>query len=671
MLPEGQSEGVCLEVLVKRDGQPYLRIALDRSPAVVGRDEHAALCLPSKKVSRHHARLEFDQHGIRIIDSGSRNGFRVDGEPCEQAVLTPKNTVRLCDFEFRVRLTAAPRMDPGAPQYFENNDPPATTAAKESPALVPPPARDRIPPAPTQALESELAEGWAEIEQDGDEDTNVRRIPQRRGEKIVPEGLYVERSVMNQLAFSPSRADVALAVGEDLDEDDADEYIRPDVEPLLKVLHRETEHLVPDPRTDSIAVEVIFAIGASIEETALLRAGERFWWGGKPSRLREATLVPNENRFPLVTHVRDGRFRVDVPQQSGWKLFRRGQGAAPAHRSGVLMGIETDRHEQIEVAYGPFTFYIRCVSVPDPVHTPLKVDRPSRHALFALMASSVIHVAAMLVPVDPLPSLSDQSVDTDRFVDLIAADPTFEFPDPEILPPVAPPEPRRSMDVLLEPIPERRSKTPPARAPPQDRDSPEPASASAGSDARAAKAPLDNNDTARRSDGPASVTKNEAPRRGELSIDDFKVVDMIEHLPQVKIDPARGPKARSGAGLLRGDGSGRVSLVDKSGQGMDLTPSGRLAKSEVRQVVNKNSRDIGRCQARAIKERPDLNGKLVLQWRVQSSGSASQVRVVYDDLGSAEFTNCAKAAVLSWVFPEPKNGTATVSYPFKIRNLNL
>ncbi|MEL6545247.1 MAG: FHA domain-containing protein, partial [Myxococcota bacterium] len=165
MSVEGKTSPNCLEVLVKQHGQPYLRVALDHSPAVIGRDSEASVRLDSKKVSRNHARLEFSERGIRIIDSGSRNGFKVDGEQTEQASLTSKNTVKIADFEFRIRLTSSPRVTPGQPLYYTVRETPDQTTASERAVLVSEKSESRLPPAPTQAfaLDNELSEGWAEI----------------------------------------------------------------------------------------------------------------------------------------------------------------------------------------------------------------------------------------------------------------------------------------------------------------------------------------------------------------------------------------------------------------------------------------------------------------------------------------------------------------------------
>ncbi|MEO1174259.1 MAG: FHA domain-containing protein, partial [Myxococcota bacterium] len=297
---------MCLEVLVKRDGQPYMRVALDRSPVIIGRDSSAGIRLESKKVSRNHARIEFDQDTVRIVDSGSRNGFRVDGRASERAELKPANTVILAGFEFRVRLTATPRSRPGEPVFFGNGSSQTDTADR---GRLLGESRSRVQPPPTRAYDfaDELSEGWAEIAREGREDTNIIRQPVERPARVGPELGFVERSVMNQLATARSFADVRSAVGDDsLDDEDADEYIRPDVEPLLATLHRETEGLMPGPGDRNVAVEVIFAIGASIEDTGLLAPGERYWWGGQPSAMEEAFLVPNANRFPIVTHLAGG-----------------------------------------------------------------------------------------------------------------------------------------------------------------------------------------------------------------------------------------------------------------------------------------------------------------------------------------------------------------------------
>ena len=66
-----------IEVRVRQNGKPYLRVRLSESPATIGRDPEADVHLDSTAVSRVHARLFFDGAGIRIVDAGSTNGIKI------------------------------------------------------------------------------------------------------------------------------------------------------------------------------------------------------------------------------------------------------------------------------------------------------------------------------------------------------------------------------------------------------------------------------------------------------------------------------------------------------------------------------------------------------------------------------------------------------------------
>ena len=61
-------------------------VSLSQVPAgpeglTIGRDRHAAYSLPYVAISKDHARLVKRERGWAVIDSGSRNGTQVEGEP--------------------------------------------------------------------------------------------------------------------------------------------------------------------------------------------------------------------------------------------------------------------------------------------------------------------------------------------------------------------------------------------------------------------------------------------------------------------------------------------------------------------------------------------------------------------------------------------------------------
>ena len=62
---------------------------------VIGRSPDAAIRLVDSRVSREHARIEFDADGVRIVDLGSTNGTTVNGARVETAALDDGDHVAL------------------------------------------------------------------------------------------------------------------------------------------------------------------------------------------------------------------------------------------------------------------------------------------------------------------------------------------------------------------------------------------------------------------------------------------------------------------------------------------------------------------------------------------------------------------------------------------------
>jgi pSer/pThr/pTyr-binding forkhead associated (FHA) protein/outer membrane protein assembly factor BamD (BamD/ComL family) len=65
---------VALELLVKQEGHPDRRVPLTPGVVVLGRSEDVDLCLSDIGVSRRHARIITDEHGVTYEDLNSGNG---------------------------------------------------------------------------------------------------------------------------------------------------------------------------------------------------------------------------------------------------------------------------------------------------------------------------------------------------------------------------------------------------------------------------------------------------------------------------------------------------------------------------------------------------------------------------------------------------------------------
>jgi S-DNA-T family DNA segregation ATPase FtsK/SpoIIIE len=76
------------ELLVKRPRNPEVRVPLDRSETIIGRDPRCDIVLGEESVSRRHARIGRNTGGyFEIVDLGSRNGIVVADERVDRMTL--------------------------------------------------------------------------------------------------------------------------------------------------------------------------------------------------------------------------------------------------------------------------------------------------------------------------------------------------------------------------------------------------------------------------------------------------------------------------------------------------------------------------------------------------------------------------------------------------------
>ena len=79
-------------------------IRLTGSMLTIGRTAENDIALPSKMVSRHHARLLIGPTGIIVEDAGSTNGCFVNGEQVKQHLMHDNDVLELGDLRYRLQL---------------------------------------------------------------------------------------------------------------------------------------------------------------------------------------------------------------------------------------------------------------------------------------------------------------------------------------------------------------------------------------------------------------------------------------------------------------------------------------------------------------------------------------------------------------------------------------
>ncbi len=105
---------VAVTLIVSTAGREPQSITLDLPRIVIGRGAHADVRLPSRAVSDLHAVLHSDGHEVSIVDEGSTNGTRVNGQSLPRGrrkALRDGDVITVATFALRVSVGIA-RPDP-------------------------------------------------------------------------------------------------------------------------------------------------------------------------------------------------------------------------------------------------------------------------------------------------------------------------------------------------------------------------------------------------------------------------------------------------------------------------------------------------------------------------------------------------------------------------------
>ncbi len=649
-----------IEVRVRQKGKPYLRVRLRQSPATIGRDPEADVFLDSTMVSRVHARLFFDEANIRIVDAGSTNGIRVDGVQHARADLEPTHTVTICDFAIRARpVTAAEEeaseaLAEGWVEDDEEDDEEDedTNAGQKAPNThvgeAPLPPEGSLP---SLSLRPEDVVREASAREASYREPSYRPDTEADAEADGLAGERADTNVGAEASYDPG--DEPFIEDPDVDPDELDAERIPDDVPAIISVMRNAEAQLETGRINrrGVVIEVLVSVGARLHDVALLKPGETYWWGDEPGFPESLWTVPAVDRFPLVSHRDPGIYDVQVPQDSTWKMFHRGDQRAPTYRSGALVGMRVAARELAEISFGPYTIYVRCVSAPEPLVKPFDLTRfiPKPAAVMASVAALIINVVVLAMPGNHR-TFSTNPIPNEEYV---VREVGFREKPPEIPVPELTAEIPKDVEVATTKDPELASPTPAAPVDEPVLDAP--------------PVPIKPQKRHKPDPNAGVTTIQSAPTPKQVSIGDFRVSGLLNGVPEPMIEKGKGPPVSGpGAALRSGKSEGNTQSVDKSGYpGVNITPGGRLDQTEVKLGVNRGARDLSRCQ----QEEPDIAGRLDLQWVVEESGAVRQgsVRVVTDELRSNEMTKCVRAAVAKWTFAQPKGGPATVTFPFRFQ----
>ncbi len=112
-------------------------------------------------------------------------------------------------------------------------------------------------------------------------------------------------------------------------------------------------------------------------------------------------------------------------------------------------------------------------------------------------------------------------------------------------------------------------------------------------------------------------------------------------------------------------GIGKKGSVDINVGGQEAEFTGSIDREAIRRVIIANKRAIRSCYERVLQRKPDLYGKLVLEWDIEERGRVTRTAVKSNSLGDDEVATCIVNRLRTWRFPEPpQDQVGRVTYPF-------
>ena len=123
-----------------------------------------------------------------------------------------------------------------------------------------------------------------------------------------------------------------------------------------------------------------------------------------------------------------------------------------------------------------------------------------------------------------------------------------------------------------------------------------------------------------------------------------------------------------GRGTGRGFGTGTGDHVGKemkvSVQTGTPESEGGLTNEQILKVVRSHAAAIQFCYEKELVRFPHLNGKVLVNWKVDLDGRVESASVASSSLGNASAESCIVRQIKNWQFPRPNGVKADVHFPF-------
>lgn len=145
-----------------------------------------------------------------------------------------------------------------------------------------------------------------------------------------------------------------------------------------------------------------------------------------------------------------------------------------------------------------------------------------------------------------------------------------------------------------------------------------------------------------------------------------------------------GNRANGGGGYgTKGKGGGhggygKVTLVGAGGSSnsffepieSEAWTEGGLDRNAIAAVINRHLSEVRFCYEQGLQKKPNLAGRVSMNFIIGPSGSVSIAKVNNSSLGHPPVENCIRDRLKTWKFPQPHGGVnVKVNYPFALRRV--
>jgi len=143
------------------------------------------------------------------------------------------------------------------------------------------------------------------------------------------------------------------------------------------------------------------------------------------------------------------------------------------------------------------------------------------------------------------------------------------------------------------------------------------------------------------------VNEDIAPKSPETTADTVKVEKVV--YVKIKEDVKED---------IKEDIKGDIEKIKKIKKGL-------CTSNDIKEVVNKNVKQIRYCYEKELMRTPDLAGQIKASWTISQTGKVVGVKITKNTMKTDKVSRCIVRMIKRWEFTPPNGrGVCHVAYPF-------